>query len=81
MDFVNDETRLCYERVMRRDIGYAKLVAQWALCHDLKGVSDYLGYWQDQFAPDLPFDLTKVAVGQLSQQIRIALGAGSLPTG
>ena len=61
MGFINEETRLCFERVMRRDIGYAKLAAQCALARDLEGLSSYLGYWQDQFSADLPFDLTKVA--------------------
>ena len=73
MDFINDETRLCFERVIRRDIGYAMMVVQMALAGDLEGLSRYLGYWQDQFAPDLPFDLEKVALGQLSQGIYLAL--------
>jgi hypothetical protein len=73
MDFINDETRLCFERVIRRDIGYAMMIVQLALAGDLEGLSRYLGYWQDQFAPDLPFDLDKVAVGQLSQRIHLAM--------
>jgi hypothetical protein len=73
MDFINDETRLCFERVIRRDIGYAMMIVQLALAGDLEGLSQYLGYWQDQFAPDLPFDLEKVEMGQLSQRISSAL--------
>jgi hypothetical protein len=74
MDFINEETRLCFERVMRGDIGYAKLIAQLALARDLERLAGYLGFWQDQFAADLPFDLQKVAVGQLSQRICTAMG-------
>jgi hypothetical protein len=73
MDFINDETRLCFERVIRRDIGYATLIVKMALDGDLEALSRYLGYWQDQFAADLPFDLEKVAIGQLSQRIYLAL--------
>jgi hypothetical protein len=73
MDFINEETRLCFERVIRRDIGYAMMVVQMALAGDNEGVSSYLGYWQDQFAADLPFDLNKVALAQLSQRIHLAL--------
>jgi hypothetical protein len=73
MRFVNEETRLCYERVMRRDIGYAKLTAKFAQARDLDGLFSYLGFWQDQFFDDLPFDLSKVALDQLSLRISMAL--------
>jgi len=49
------------------------MVMQLALAGDLEGLSRYLGYWQDQFAPDQSFALEKVALGQLSQRIYLAL--------